>query len=337
MASPPRGGASPALPLFGRRGSGPPGAAGGKDYGREAWDRSGSGGVGRGGGWGEDRDRGRASPSPYCRVPSPSVSAEMPTSLSHRHSSHAGQAAGGPEGAGPFSHHGKPCDRHHREEDMDVSVGGGGEGRSEDAESGGAHTGGSEGPPPPAPQSALYHHQSPAFGVYYRGGAVGSLETGNGSDAAWSTRPASPSPLPVGNHPALKGLGIGGGGGVGMDDSGAAGGWGGSRRGGGGSAVGRELDGDGDRVHQQSSGDRRSAGGMGVRDGFGERQGSASDGGHAAPLEPMIHSRPVPRRSSGLAAIIASRSEDSLEKPVSPFSCSLRVVTVVRIIRADVS
>lgn len=189
---------SSGFPAFARRDSGlsgvgsPVGA--GKDYGREAWDRGGSGSGtsggggfgGRGGGngavWGDDR--GRTSASPSSRPSSPHMSLpESSTSLS-RHGSSSGHPAappvgvgsGGyphvrtgvtlPPGAGPpgggdhhYYHHGQQH-KHHREDDAPASSasgdrGSGVSGGSADGRSDdGRGSDSSSVPPPPPPRRA---------------------------------------------------------------------------------------------------------------------------------------------------------------------------------------
>ena len=315
-SSPPRGGPPSAPGSFSRRDSGVgAGVSGGKDYGREALDTSsrgsgaGGGGSGRSAGgllWGDERerDRRRGSASPYSHTPG----IENAPSL----------------GGGSYHHHGRGGD-FSASGAARFSDGAGGMGVDDAASS----SQDQQSPPPPPrvtgrsspaipgsssassssayPQHHNHHHPrgtaattssggGSGSGLYQRRGGSGSSSYGQGSADRTSAAAAAAAAARSTDDPP-PGVGA----------------W---RAGNSSSPPPPPLRVTNPDVFKGGAGEvgrRDSAGGALAEDGR-PSGAAATGGGQARPV-------PMPARLSGLAAIIAARSEDSPEKPVIKFFC----------------
>lgn len=317
LASPPRGGPSSAPGPFGRRDSGPS-AAGGKDYGREAWNSgrasSTSAGGSRGGGgllWGEerDRDRGRGSASPFSR----NSGGEVPPSLGGRHTSFTGGGDGGGSGAdsagAPFHNHGRGRDyRDAAAATAGATDSAAGAGCMDvDGESGQDRQQPSSSPPTSAGAGAgaggfSYPHPNHAHPPYHQPRGGGTLTGAAGGSGSGSYHGGSGPDNGAAETTAASGASPDG---FAKPGNGSSGGW-------------RASDTSTPPLPQLrvTNPEAFEGGGAGEsHSGAGWGGGDRGDGGaHRAGTGGQ--SRPMPTRLSGLAAIIAARSEDSPEKPV---------------------
>lgn len=325
QSSPVRG--SSGLGAFGRRESG----LLGKDYGKEAWgDRAGGGrsgdsgpaGAGAGVAWQEERPLWAENRPP--RAPdSPSSLASSPA-ISSAAASMYGRF-GGDQRRRPDD----DFDPGHLLSSLDgfPALGTASDAGSNASGSLPTHRRGGRGGPSPAPGAAgnVFH-----TGVG-SGGRGGDSLQGHRDDSMVSSPSRSRSPLRVTNPDsfqavAVRGGGGGGEGGGGRENYGAVGG--GHSRQRSGYTADRTEDVEGavqSRAGSANSSGRTSGGG-----GRGHEGGTASALGRGSAASTQWH--PAPRRLSGLAAIIAARSEESPEKPVSKryaFVCATASAFVV--------